>query len=183
MSKIRGAAAHVGAWQHQQQSSARPLTDRDPSADALAAGRQRGLSEVQKGRGHGRGYPVPVHGKAAREHQSCTSARDKIEDRRELNPGRKKKHQISSNRRELGLIFPPQVSAGVFAREAAAVQRSPSCRRLPAGQGHTWRDTGQRFILLLLSKYRYSSPSLLPDTFVPGIYPYLQLLATPKDFG
>ena len=106
----------MGDGQHQKQSSATPLTDHDPSLDALAAGGQHGLSKVQKGRGHGHGYLVLVHGKAAQEHQSCTSAGDKIEDGRELNPGRKTKRQISSDHRELGLIFPPQVSAGVFAR-------------------------------------------------------------------
>lgn len=77
----------------------------DPSVDAPAAGRQHGLSRVQKGRGHGQRYPVLVHGKAAPERQSCTSARDKIEDGRELNPGRKSKHQISSNHREFGAKF------------------------------------------------------------------------------
>lgn len=138
---------------------------------------------MQKGGGHGHGYSVPAHGKAAWEDQSCSSARDKTDDGRELNPGRKNKHQISSNHRDLGLIFPLEVSAGVFARWAAAVTRSLSCSTLPARQGHTQHDVAQHFILLLLSKYRYSSPSLIPDAFVPGISLYLQLLAMPKDFG
>ena len=57
---------------------------------------------MQAGTAHGHGCPVLVHGKAAREQRSCTSARGRIEDGRELNPGRENKHQTSSDPRELG---------------------------------------------------------------------------------
>lgn len=89
------------------------------------------------------------------------------------------KQQISSNPKELGMIFPGQVPAGVFARQQHLIH-------CPAGgtsaQGHTLCCT-QCFTLLLLSKHRFPSPSLIPDTFVPGIHPYLQFFSMPKDLG
>lgn len=103
----------------------------DPSVDALAAGPQHGLSRVQKGTGHGQRYPVLVHGKAAPEHRSCTSARDKIED------GRKSKHQISSNHREFGAKIP---SAGLSWGVCQVGSRSTAFTVLP--------DKGTRSVML-----------------------------------
>lgn len=45
---------------------------------------------------------------------------------------------------------------------------------------------GTHSVLLLrisLSKHRFSLPSLIPDTFIPGIHPYLQFFTMPKDLG
>lgn len=63
-----------------------------------------------------------------------------------------------------------------------AAAHSLSCRRYQ-WTGHTQCGVTQCFTLLFLSKYRSSSPSLIPDTFLPGIHPYLQFFAVPKDLG
>lgn len=90
------------------------------------------------------------------------------------------KQQISSNPREFGIILPQQVPVGRFSRQQQHIQCPAGAT---SGQGHTQCGASQCFILLFLSKFRFSPPSLIPDTFVPGTHPYLQFFTVPKDLG